>query len=39
MTFLRPPNNQLWRLRTAHFADPEGNSWEINQPVASKPEE
>jgi len=33
VTFLRPPTNQTWGLRTAHFADPEGNVWEINQPV------
>jgi lactoylglutathione lyase len=31
--FLRPPTDQPWGLRTAHFADPEGNVWEINQPV------
>jgi lactoylglutathione lyase len=31
VTFLRPPTNQPWGLRTAHFADPEGNLWEINQ--------
>ena len=36
--FLRPPTNQSWGLRTAHFADPEGNVWEINQPITSKPE-
>ena len=33
VTFLRPPTNQPWGLRTAHFADPEGNLWEINQPI------
>ena len=38
VTFLRPPTNQSWGLRTAHFADPEGNLWEINQPIASQPE-
>jgi len=38
VTFLRPPTDQPWGLRTAHFADPEGNLWEINQPVRSKPE-
>jgi uncharacterized glyoxalase superfamily protein PhnB len=37
VTFLRPPTDQPWGLRTAHFADPEGNLWEINQPVASEP--
>src|SRR5258708_186781 len=38
VTFLRPPTDQTWGLRTAHFADPEGNLWEINQPIASKTE-
>jgi catechol 2,3-dioxygenase-like lactoylglutathione lyase family enzyme len=37
VTFLRPPTNQPWGLRTAHFADPEGNLWEINQSIESKP--
>ena len=32
---LKPPTTQPWGLRTAYFADPEGNLWEINQPVAS----
>ncbi len=36
VTFLRPPTSQSWGLRTAYFADPEGNLWEINQPLASK---
>ena len=31
--FLRPPTSQPWGMRTAHFADPEGNLWEINQPM------
>lgn len=31
---LEPPTDQPWGLRTAFFADPEGNFWEINQPVA-----
>jgi len=30
---LRPPTDQPWGLRTAYFADPEGNLWEINQPI------
>ncbi len=38
VTFLRPPTNQPWGLRTAHFADPEGNLWEINQSIEAKPE-
>lgn len=33
VTFLRPPTNQPWGLRTAYFADPEGNLWEINSPI------
>jgi lactoylglutathione lyase len=39
VTFLRPPTDQSWGLRTAYFADPEGNIWEINQPLGPKPEE
>lgn len=35
---LRPPADQPWGLRTAYFTDPEGNFWEINQPVASEAE-
>jgi len=38
VTFVRPPTEQHWGLRTAHFADPEGNIWEINQSIGSKPE-
>jgi hypothetical protein len=30
--------HQPWGLRTAYFADPEGNLWEINQPIGSKSE-
>jgi lactoylglutathione lyase len=37
--FLRTPTDQPWGLRTAHFTDPEGNLWEINQPIAEKPAE
>jgi lactoylglutathione lyase len=33
VTFVRPPTNQRWGLRTAHFADPEGTLWEINQSI------
>lgn len=35
VTFLRPPTDQAWGLRTAHFTYPEGNFWEINQPIPS----
>jgi lactoylglutathione lyase len=38
VTFLRPPTDQSWGLRTAYFADPEGNLWEINQSIESSPE-
>jgi catechol 2,3-dioxygenase-like lactoylglutathione lyase family enzyme len=30
VTFVRPPTDQRWGLRTAHFVDPEGNLWEMN---------
>ncbi len=36
--FLRPPTDQPWGLRTAYFADPEGNLWEINHSTRSKSE-
>ena len=38
VTFVRPPTDQPWGLRTAHFTDPEGNLWEINQSIQSKAE-
>ena len=38
VTMLKPPTDQPWGLRTAYFADPEGNVWEINQPVAPQPQ-
>jgi len=31
VAFIRPPINQPWGRRTAYFADPEGNLWEIFQ--------
>lgn len=37
--FVRGPVNREWGLRTAHFKDPDGNIWEIAQPVAKSPEE
>jgi lactoylglutathione lyase len=37
VAFLRPPTDQTWGLRTAHFADPEGNLWEIHQPIGAQP--
>ena len=39
VTCVRPPTDQRWGLRTAHFADPEGNLWEINQSINSNTEE
>ena len=38
VTFVRPPTDQRWGLRTAHFADPEGNLWEITQSIGPSPE-
>jgi catechol 2,3-dioxygenase-like lactoylglutathione lyase family enzyme len=38
VTFVRPPTDQRWGLRTAHFVDPEGNLWEINQAIEAKSE-
>jgi lactoylglutathione lyase len=38
VTFVRPPTDQRWGLRTAHFTDPEGTLWEINQSLGSKSE-
>jgi uncharacterized glyoxalase superfamily protein PhnB len=32
--FVREPIDREWGLRTAHFKDPDGNIWEIAQPVA-----
>ncbi len=31
LTFLKPPKSQDWGRRTAYFADPEGNIWELWQ--------
>jgi len=39
VTFVQPPTDKPWRLRMAHFADPEGNLWEITQPIAANPGE
>lgn len=33
VTFLKPPMDRHWGLRTAHFSDPEGNIWEIHQSI------
>ena len=37
VTFVQPPTDKPWGLRLAHFADPEGNLWEITQPSAANP--
>src|SRR5258708_2107571 len=29
LVFIRPPKDQAWGRRTAYFADPEGNLWEL----------
>jgi len=29
LQFLKPPKDQAWGRRTAYFADPEGNLWEL----------
>ncbi|MEO8392629.1 MAG: VOC family protein [Chloroflexota bacterium] len=31
--FIKPPKDQAWGRRTAYFADPEGNLWEIYQSI------
>jgi lactoylglutathione lyase len=39
VTFVQAPTDKPWGLRLAHFTDPEGNLWEINQPIAGTPGE
>ena len=36
VAFIKPPTSQPWGLRTAHFADPEGNLWEIAHNIAAR---
>ena len=31
LAFIKPPVDQAWGRRTAYFADPEGNLWELFQ--------
>jgi lactoylglutathione lyase len=38
IAFIHPPTNQPWGRRTAYFADPEGNLWEISHALAVKQE-
>jgi lactoylglutathione lyase len=33
--FIKPPIDQAWGIRAAYFRDPEGNLWEIAQPISS----
>jgi len=33
VAFIKPPKDQPWGLRTAYFADPEGNLWEFRHPL------
>ncbi len=33
VSFLKPPKSQAWGRRTAYLADPEGNLWELWQPL------
>ena len=35
VTFIKPPVTQAWGRRTAYFADPEGNLWELWQEMGS----
>lgn len=35
--FTQGPTDQYWGLRTAFFLDPEGNIWEIAQPIDNPP--
>ncbi len=37
VTFVQRPTDKPWGLRLAHFTDPEGNLWEITQPIAANP--
>jgi len=38
VAFVQPPTSRPWGVRTAHFADPEGNLWEIAHDVAAMAE-
>ena len=37
VAFLKPPKSQNWGRRTAYFADPEGNLWELWHPLPDEP--
>ena len=36
VAFIKPPISQPWGRRTAYFADPEGNLWEIWHSLAAE---
>jgi lactoylglutathione lyase len=36
VAFIKPPIDQPWGWRTAYFADPDGNIWELRQSIPSK---
>ena len=38
LTFIKPPADKAWGRRTAYFADPEGNLWELWQSLEAKPQ-
>jgi lactoylglutathione lyase len=38
ITFIKPPVSQAWGRRTAYFADPEGNLWELWHSLPSEPQ-
>lgn len=35
VAFIKPPIDQPWGWRTAYFADPEGNLWELRESIAT----
>lgn len=37
VTFIKAPKSQHWGRRTAYFADPEGNLWELWHPLPEAP--
>src|SRR4051812_39246726 len=36
IAFIKPPKCQHWGRRTAYFADPEGNLWELWHPLPAE---
>lgn len=36
LAFIKPPISQHWGWRTAYFADPEGNIWELRQAIPAE---